>query len=168
MKEPELTKTPCSAGINWLPKLISRNPVKEFKLTFKTALVLLSGTLFISGNVYAQCCAGGSGSPIAGGTSQGVLQEEQFELSTNFQFINSDKFFTGDVSDTNKYFDRFRSSYQYFRFAYGVTERFTMSVEGGNYFRKEEIGLNNDPTRTYQSAGIADLIIFSRYNILNR
>jgi hypothetical protein len=116
---------------------------------------------------YAQCCAGGAGSPIAGGTAQGVLQAGQLELNTNFQVTSSNRFFTGDKRDTLTYFDKFESAYQYFRLAYGVTENFTMSVESGNYFYKRETGLNNDQSRTYKSKGISDLIIFPRYNILN-
>ena len=42
-----------------------------------------------------------------------------------------------------------------------------MSVEGGNYFYKEEVGLNADPEKTYKSSGFGDLIIFPRYKILN-
>lgn len=122
--------------------------------------------LFSSTQSSAQCCAGGSGSPIAGGASQGVLLERQVELNTNFQFINTNNFFSKDSPDTAKYFDSFRSSYQYFRLAYGVSKYFTMSVESGNYFRKEEIGLPGRPT--YSSSGIGDLILFPRYDILNR
>jgi hypothetical protein len=131
---------------------------------FFTLALLFSAQL----HSFGQCCAGGSGSPIAGGTSQGVLRETQFELNTNLQLISSEKFFTKDRPDTNKYFDRFRSSYQYFRFAYGVTANFTMSVEMGNYFKKEETGLNGDPSRTFNSSGISDLILFPRYTVLNR
>lgn len=129
---------------------------------FATILVLLF--LHVH-EVLAQCCAGGSGSPVAGGTSQGVLSSGQMELNTNLQYINSDRFFTGDKRDTNRYFDRFRSIYQYFRLAYGVTGKFTMSIETGNYFLKEEIGLNNDPSKTYNSVGFSDLILFPRYNV---
>jgi len=32
----------------------------------------------INENSHAQCCGGGNGSPMAGGSSQGVLQENQF------------------------------------------------------------------------------------------
>ncbi|MFU8844667.1 MAG: hypothetical protein ACNA7V_12770 [Bacteroidales bacterium] len=138
------------------------------KFLLRVSTVLLFTLLLLSLETFGQCCAGGSGSPIAGGTSQGVLKEGQFELNTNFQFINSDKFFTKDSPDTNKYFDRFRSAYQYFRLAYGVTDNFTLSVEAGNFIKKVETGLNNDPTRTYSSSGIGDLIIFPRYTIFNR
>lgn len=116
---------------------------------------------------FGQCCAGGSGSPIAGGTSQGVLLKNQLELNTNFQFIKSDKFFTGSKVDTANYFDEFRSSYQYFRVAYGITPELTFSLEAGNYLLKREIGLQNDPSRTYESKGFGDLIIFPRYKILD-
>lgn len=132
-------------------------------------ITLLSLAIFIAFSklTYSQCCAGGSGSPVAGGTSQGVLLMNQIELNTNFQYIQSDRFFTGSKTDTAKYFDEFRSAYQYFRVAYGVTSEFTMSVEAGNYFQKKETGLYNDPTRTYKSKGFGDLIIFPRYKILN-
>jgi len=119
------------------------------------------------GVLFAQCCAGGSGSPIAGGASQGVLQERQIELNTNFQFINADKFYKKDSPDTAKIFDSFSSQYQYFRLAYGVSKNLTMSVESGYYFRKKEIGLNEDPYSTYESRGIGDLLIFPRYDIIN-
>ncbi len=117
---------------------------------------------------FAQCCSGGSGSPIAGGTSQGVLMKSQLELNTNIQFIQSDNFFSGSKRDNgNKYFDKYSSLYQYFRVAYGVTPDLTMSVEGGNYFFKEETGLNGDPETTYNSKGFGDLILFPRYRVFN-
>lgn len=130
-------------------------------------LIVCFFLLLIPLKSFSQCCAGGTGSPIAGGTSQGVLSAGQLEINTNFQFIYSDKFHTGDTPDTNKYFDEYKSAYQYFRVAYGVTSHFTMSVETGNYFLKEEVGLNHDPSKTYTSSGIGDLIIFPRYNVWN-
>lgn len=123
--------------------------------------------LFVGEQLWAQCCAGGSGSPIAGGTSQGVLAKYQVELSTNLQLIGSSKFYTHDHLDSNKYFDEFSSSYQYFRLGYGVSEKLTFSIESGYYFNKKEIGLNNDANKTYDSKGIGDLIIFPRYNVLS-
>jgi hypothetical protein len=118
--------------------------------------------------IYPQCCSGGSGSPIAGGASQGVLAGRQFDLNTNFQFIYTDQFFKGDSKDPSKYFDHFSSTYQYLRIAYGVNYNFTMSLESGYYFSKKEVGLNNNPTTTYSSSGIGDLILFPRYDIINR
>ncbi|MEO8087607.1 MAG: heavy metal-binding domain-containing protein [Bacteroidota bacterium] len=115
----------------------------------------------------AQCCAGGSGCTIAGGTSAGVLQEKQIELSTNLQFINADKFYKKDALDTNRTFDSFESQYEYFRLAYGVSKNLTMSVESGYFFKKKEIGLHGDPVSTYKSKGIGDLIIFPRYDVYN-
>lgn len=129
-------------------------------------MLFLAVAMMLGKLLLAQCCAGGAGSPIAGGTSQGVLSKYQMELSTNMQYISSNKFYTFDHVDTNKYFDKFSSSYEYFRLAYGVTERLTFSVEGGYYFNKKEVGLNNDPNKTYDSEGIGDLILFPRYNIL--
>ncbi|MCX6256862.1 MAG: hypothetical protein NTW49_03030 [Bacteroidia bacterium] len=133
-----------------------------------TIFLLVSFIIFFfNGRLYSQCCGGGSGSPIAGGASQGVLSERQVELSTNLQIINTNKFYSGDSPDTARYFDSYHSTYQYFRMAYGVTKYFTMSIETGNYFDKEEIGLHKNPATTYKSSGIGDLIIFPRYDIIN-
>src|SRR5262245_23245601 len=92
------------------------------------ALVLFFLVIALPEATRAQCCAGGSGSPIAGGASQGVLMERQMELNTNFQFINTDKFYAKDskMPDSLRTFDSFSSTYQYFRLAYGVTKNFTM------------------------------------------
>jgi hypothetical protein len=136
---------------------------KIFQSSVMLLLAMLSGT-----GVYAQCCSGGSGSPIAGGTSQGVLAENQIELNTNFQIIRTDKFFTGTDPDTAKYFDSFGSTYQYFRLAYGLSRNLTMSVETGNYLEKKEVGLHKNKDNTYSSRGISDLILFPRYDIINR
>ncbi len=114
---------------------------------------------------YAQgCCSGGSGSPIAGGASQGVLQERQMEISSNYQYIGTNKFLYGD-EDTLRQFDYLNSNYMYTRLAYGVTKDFTMSIESGFFFNKTQIGL--DKADTVRSSGIADLIIFPRYDIIN-
>ncbi len=134
----------------------------------KTITFVVAITLFGINQLYAQCCSGGAGSPIAGGTSQGVLLKSQLELNTNLMFIQSNKFFTGSkYDDVNKYFDQYHSLYQYFRVAYGVTPDLTMSVEGGNFFYKEELGLEADPEKTYSSKGFGDLILFPRYRLLN-
>lgn len=125
--------------------------------------------IFFSSYSYSQCCAGGSGSPIAGGASQGVLLERQIELNTNFQFISTNKFYKRDspAPDSLRTFDSFSSRYEYFRLAYGVTKNFTMSVESGYFFNKKETGLNEDPLTTYETKGIGDLIIFPRYDVIN-
>jgi hypothetical protein len=133
----------------------------------KPALVLIFGVLLISDYSFGQCCAGGSGNPIAGGTSQGVLSKSQIEINSNFQFIDTDKFYTHDSPEPKKYFDRFHSAYMYFRFAYGITEKLTLSVEPGYFFVKEEAGLNGDPSKTYSSMGFGDLIIFPRYELVH-
>lgn len=115
--------------------------------------------------LHAQCCAGGSGSPIAGGSSQGVLLKNQVEVNTNYQFISTETFLRGDSPDTN-YFDSFSASYLYFRLGYGVTEKFTMSVEGGYYVNKTQVQLNASEKIT--SSGIGDIILFPRYNLFTK
>ena len=129
-------------------------------------LFLSISILTFSEYIHAQgCCSGGSGSPIAGGASQGVLSAGQMEVSSNFQYINSNKFKTGN-KDTLSLFDNYNSKYLYSKIAYGVTKDFTMSVEAGYFFNKTQIGLNK--IDTISSSGIADLILFPRYDVYNR
>lgn len=126
---------------------------------------LLKNTWAPSAVLHAQgCCAGGSGSPIAGGASQGVLYDRQMELAVSYQHLNTKKFYAQD-RDTVPLFKKFFSNYMYVRSAYGITKDFTMSVEAGYYLKKQQVGLNND---TATSGGIGDLIIFPRYNVINR
>lgn len=131
-------------------------------------LLLFSSLTFIlfSNTIYGQgCCSGGSGSPIAGGTSQGVLNERQMELNVNFQGISTNKFFVRD-KDTTPLFDNLNSNYTYFRVAYGVSKNLTMSVETGYFINKTQIGLNKKDTIT--SKGIGDLLFFPRYTIYSK
>jgi hypothetical protein len=111
------------------------------------------------------CCSGGSGSPIAGGASQGVLQERQIELAINHQFFSTNRFLVKD-KDTASLFDNLNSNYLYARIAYGVTEKFTMSIEGGYFLNKTQFGLKR--LDTVKSSGVADLILFPRYNLYSR
>jgi hypothetical protein len=127
-----------------------------------TLLILLS---FFSFNCQAQCCGGGGGSPIAGGSSQGVLQEGQMEINTNYQYIYTDQFYSKDKRDTN-YFDLFSSQYSYTRIAFGVTKNFTISLETGYWLDKKEV--DSKKKITHQSSGIGDVIIFPRYDIINK
>lgn len=128
-------------------------------------LLLFSAVVFISCKLYSQgCCSGGSGSPIAGGASQGVLNSRQLELGGNYQNFSSNKFYTKD-KDTVRLFDKLSSNYLYMRVAYGVTKDFTMSVESGYFINKTLIGLNKSDT--IQSAGIGDVIFFPRYDLYN-
>jgi len=116
-----------------------------------------------SENIFAQgCCSGGSGSPVAGGTSQGVLADRQAEIAMNFQHIASTKFLTGDKPAMD-FLSSFNTNYLYTRLAYGVTDHLTMSVESGYFFNKTQVALNK--TDKEESKGIADLIIFPRYKV---
>ena len=126
--------------------------------------------LFFANKVFSQgCCSGGSGSPIAGGVSAGVLLDRQMEIASNFQYINSNRFLTKD-KDTTRLFDHYNSKYIYSKIAYGITKDFTLSVEAGYFLNKTQIGLDtiNTTLDTIRSSGIADLILFPRYDVLNR
>lgn len=131
-------------------------------------LSLFSAGLFIlfSKSIYSQgCCSGGSGSPIAGGTSQGVLSERQMELNANYQYLSTSKFYTGDKPDTNL-FSNLNSNYLYFRVAYGVSKNLTMSVESGYFINKTQNGLPGKDSSS--SKGIGDLLLFPRYTIYSK
>ena len=112
----------------------------------------------------AQCCAGGSGSPIAGGSTQGVLLEGQVELNSNFQYINTTKFLDGS-SPTDNFLDKYSSAYSFTRIAYGLTEKLTISLESGYWINKTQIGLNKRDT--IASHGFGDFILFPRYSVFS-
>lgn len=109
------------------------------------------------------CCSGSSGNPIAGGVSSGVLQENQIEFSSNYQYTFSDKFFSG-TQDTINLFDNLNSDYLFLKTEYGVNKRITLSISAGYYFNKAQVG-GIKPTK---SNGLADIIIFPRINVLNK
>jgi hypothetical protein len=119
--------------------------------------------LLFTGQANAQsCCSGGSGSPIAGGTSQGVLQQRQAEISTSFQYINTNKFLSGD-KPAAYYIDNYSSRYQYTRLGYGVSDKLTLSLETGYFYDRTQISLNKRDT--VSGSGFGDLIIFPRYSV---
>jgi len=109
------------------------------------------------------CCSGSSGNPIAGGVSSGVLQENQIEFSSNYQYTFSDKFFSG-TQDTINLFDNLNSDYLFLKTEYGFNKRITLSISAGYYFNKAQVG-GIKPTK---SNGLADIIIFPRINVLNK
>lgn len=129
-------------------------------------LTVTFGVVIFGTEVFAQCCGGGSGSPIAGGASQGVLQDRQVEINTNFQYVNTNRFYKYDSRDTAFYFDSYHTQYVYTRLAYGVTKDFTMSVETGYWLNKTQVGLFKSDT--LKSSGIGDIILFPRYDLINR
>lgn len=129
---------------------------------YVVALCLI--VLVYSTKSYSQCCAAGTGSPIAGDVLQGVLKKNQAEISSNFQYNSSNKFLHGDVP-ANDFLKKYYSSYNYLRMAYGLTENLTFSVESGYYFTKTQIHLDD---RKIFSSGIGDVIILPRYNVINK
>lgn len=130
------------------------------KTVITSFFTLLSMYLFSQG-----CCSGGTGSPIAGGVSQGVLAINQTELAISYQFQGSNKFKSLD-KNTDKLFDKLNSNYLYSRVAFGVTDKLTMSIETGYFLNKTQYGL--DHVDTIQSSGFGDLILFPRYQLLNK
>ena len=121
--------------------------------------------LFLSTNFIAQgCCSGGAGSPIAGGAATGVLQKNQMQISGNYQYIRSEKFYT-ENRDTNALFDNLNSNYIFYRIDYGISKKLTVSLATGYFTNKSLIELDNKDT--IHSKGIGDLILFPRYDIYN-
>jgi len=129
-------------------------------------------SIFISNYTFSQgCCSGGSGSPIAGGVSAGVLQEGQMELGLNYQNSFSNQLYSGSKLDTlssNK-IDNLSSNYLYAKMAYGITKKLTLSVETGYYLDRTLVKLHPENIdNTQKSSGNGDLIIFPRYDIYDR
>ena len=110
------------------------------------------------------CCSGGAGNPIAGGVATGVLQKGQIEVSTNYQYSSSNKFFAGN-RDTIALFDKLTNSYSFSRVDYGISDRLTISVASGYYLNRSLIELGQ--TDTVSSKGFGDLILFPRVDIYN-
>lgn len=136
------------------------------------SIILCFLFIVFSNNTFAQgCCSGGSGSPIAGGVSQGVLQEGQMEFGLNHQYSYSNNLYKGNILDTdlvNK-IDNLNSNYLYFRMAYGVNKNLTLSLESGYFLNRDLVKLHPENIDNIQkSSGIADLIIFPRYDIYNK
>lgn len=134
--------------------------ILNMRIIYVTLLFLIVEKVFSQG-----CCSGGSGSPIAGGASQGVLKEKQLEIAANHQYLSTTKFMVGD-RDTASLFDNLYSNYLYTRLAYGITDKLTMSIESGYFINKTQYGL--EKIDTIKSSGIADLILFPRYNVYTR
>lgn len=138
------------------------------KILFGALLVVL--LIVQPYKLYSQCCAGGSGSPLAGGASQGVLQENQFEVNVNYQHISTNKFLTGSKIDKN-FLDHFASNYIFNRIGYGVSDKFTFSADFGYFINKKQVGLYDSVNKTnevIESSGLGDLILFPRYDIYNK
>ena len=133
-------------------------------------LLIIFLNLSICHTVHSQCCAGGSGSPLAGGASQGVLQENQFDINVNYQHISTNKFLTGNKT-AKDFLDYFESNYIFNRIGYGVSEKLTVSLDFGYFINKKQVGLYDSINKTNEvikSGGIGDLIIFPRYDIYNK
>ena len=130
-------------------------------------LLLLTITLLlINSNAFAQgCCSGGAGSPIAGGAATGVLQENQMEVSINYQYNKSNKFFS-EHQEATPLFSNLSSDYLFFRTDYGVSKKLTLSIAAGYYLDKSLIKTDNTDTTT--TTGLGDLVIFPRYSVYNK
>ena len=130
-------------------------------------LIISLFTLIFNTSVFSQgCCSGAAGSPIAGGAATGVLQENQMEISINYQNNSSNKFFTEHRDTTSLLTNSINSDYLFFRVDYGLSKKFTLSLASGYFLDKSKIGKDNSDT--ISSNGVGDLIIFPRYSIYNK
>lgn len=138
--------------------------MRKIKHSIQIKAIISFVILFTISNIsYSQCCAVGGGSPLAGDVSKGVLQHYQFEVSSNLQYVSTNKFLFED-RDTANFLKSFNSTYLYSRLAYGLSDRLTMSVETGYWLEKNQIGIK--PKDSYQSYGISDILVFPRYSIV--
>jgi len=129
-------------------------------------LIISFFTLILNTSVFSQgCCSGGAGSPIAGGAATGVLQENQMEVSVNYQFNQSNKFFN-EHKEATPLFSDLTSDYLFFRVDYGLSKKLTLSIANGYFLNR----LLTDTSKhyNYSSSGLGDLIIFPRYSIYNK
>jgi hypothetical protein len=94
-----------------------------------------------------------------------VLQENQMEISVNYQYNKSNKFFA-ENRDTILLFNNLSSDYLFFRVDYGLSSKLTLSIASGYFLDKSKIGKDNSDT--ISSTGVGDLIIFPRYSIYNK
>ena len=130
-------------------------------------LIISFFTIISNTSVFSQgCCSGASGSPIAGAAATGVLQENQMEISINYQNNSSNKFFAEHRDTTSLLTNSINSDYLFFRVDYGLSKKFTLSLASGYFLDKSKIGKDN--ADTLSSNGIGDLIIFPRYSIYNK
>ncbi len=86
----------------------------------------------------------------------------QMEIASTLQLVNTHTFLRGN-SSVRDFLDDFHSAYSYSRVGYGLAHDLTLSVEGGYWFNKTQIGINHKDTNA--SSGIGDLIIFPRYTV---
>ncbi len=124
----------------------------------------------IGKQLHAQgCCSGGSGSPMVGGVSMGVLQNRQFDIGESFQYFSSSKFFAGSKDTFSGNVSSLKTSYLYSRIGYGISQKLTLYVEAGYFLNKTETGYDKErPDYKKNSSGIADLIIFPRYDVYDK
>ncbi|NOQ71902.1 MAG: hypothetical protein GQ574_07870 [Crocinitomix sp.] len=129
-------------------------------------LFIFACIAFSPGLVNAQgCCSGGSGSPLSGGATTGVLQKGQMEVAFTHQYSRSNNFFTGRA-DTTALFGNLTSNYLFFRADYGLSDKLTMSVASGYFLDKTLLELNMEHSTV--SKGFGDLIILPRYSVFNK
>ncbi len=97
-----------------------------------------------------------------------MLAQQQMEIASSYQYIYSNKFLSKD-REINPQFDHFFSQYMYTKAAYGITKNFTFSAEIGYFINKTQIGkrdsLTGIPIDSLSSHGVADLILFPKYNV---
>lgn len=133
-------------------------------------LLLILGTCAISTTGNAQgCCSGGGSNPIAGNSSAGVLNKNQFEVQVNYQYSNSNSFKSGNT-DTIAFFDDLTTQYLYSKVDYGITDKLTLSAGLGYYFdmRITDFPDASGEQRITSTKGVGDLIVLPRFSIFDR
>lgn len=111
------------------------------------------------------CCSGGSGSPIVGDVSAGVLLENQMDISLSYQ-LNRSNLFLSENQKALAEFDNLNNNYLFFRADYGISKRLTFSIGTGYFINKSIVEFNKESQIT--SKGFGDLIIFPRFNVYQK
>lgn len=134
------------------------------KILFATLLLLSISTYAVGQG----CCSGGSGSPIVGGVSMGVLQQGQIDIGSSFQYAYSNQFYAGTKKTTSPLVKDLVTGYVYSRLGVGITSKFTFYTELGYFSTKKETGFDaSRPDYIQKSSGVSDLILFPRYEVYN-
>ena len=116
---------------------------------------------------YSQgCCSGGGSNPISGDVANGVLEKNQFDFSTSYQYNASNIIYEGyQQIEEDGFYDKLSSDYLFLKTDYGLSNNLTLSLATGYHIKKALHIKGVDSTNS--SSGFGDLIFLPRYNLFS-
>lgn len=116
-------------------------------------------------NVFAQCCS--AGSPTGGTTNAGSLLKKNFRFIGFYQFGFSKEYLEGDKKVNFNLVTYAGYHFLGLNLAYGITDKFTVELEPGFYFSKNQIyGMLPPPNNEVNGFGLSDFTFQSKYAII--